>query len=276
MSITDFMQKSKAQMERHAKAPTEEHIAKTAKSAKTAAPAEEFKTVPDAVEAPKVPKASKPTKTSISLANQVAANNRTAPHLRGIRIKDGHVSAANLTNQILIKNAINPEIDAFVDADSFLKAWTGIKAPVLTQTEALLTVKSETGKSKVDLMFMDKRSVEQILGTKDGDTISVDPQGLLEAAKRLIPFLKLTKTHIWIYEGYLYVIDKIFMVRTPVDADMPAEVSDKAKPITLSQELVDLIKNVPSKPTSIKSVRTLSSLILKIAKSNQSDTALPQ
>ena len=240
-TVSDFMAKHTAQLKKHDK-PDSPVIEKPPSAA-----------APEpAIKAPKPPKEVIPVKTSLDLAAAVASNNRTAPHLKGLRFHKGTVKAANLNNQIEIKDALDKSIDCVVDSESFIKAWKGIKSPVLEQSEHVLTVRSQTGKSKVDLMFMDKKSMKSILEDADmGETVELKPQGLLEAAKRLIPFLKLTKTHIWVYEKFLYVVDRTFMVRTPVDAEIPDTVFGKKTPMTFSQEFVDLLNGVESKPLKI-------------------------
>ena len=184
--------------------------------------------------------------TALEIAQKVANLNRISQHMKGLRFHGNSVVSTNLTNTFRATGLPFEGLDCLVDSDTFLAAYKSFKAPVVEQKELLLTVKSATAKSKVDLMLKDTKNYNIEL-EKAPAGVSIDPQGFLTAIKRLLPFLKIANNQLWALENHLYCADPYFVVRTPADCELPTF----DRPITIPLQVSELLQQIDDKPIAV-------------------------
>lgn len=200
----------------------------------------------------------------IELAVHVAKNNKMTNHMGGLRISKGAVEAQNPTNWIRAENVFPPEIEATVDAELFLKAYSKIPNAVLEMSNPhTLSVKSQSGKTKVDLVSIIPYSSSDA-PEGEGENIDpsrvdfsngeeIEPTGLLGACRRLQDFSRIAKNQTWLIGEYAYITDGIVLVRTKSDCVIPERYtkSKGGSPFNLSYDFVDLVNKCEGKPLSI-------------------------
>ena len=190
---------------------------------------------------------------SLALCAKVAQTNTkaSATH-QGIRLKGKLAMATNMRNTICFNGTSFPEnVDCVIDAPTFMNSYKVFKAPKVEQVDK--TIVLSEGKTKAEIALSeDFFPFATDKNIRPEGTVSVEPKDFLAAVDRISGFLKLATNKIspeaYIINGFIYVTDGMFLVRTPLETQFPPQTD---RPLTISREFVEIIESVKKVPVEI-------------------------